>query len=174
MNFKDSEKCLFIVVIRESYDWLRSFYLLPYCVHSTLYNGDFRHFISTEWKLTDKYLGIEGQYDEIDNYNPWTSRPFKNVLELRKYKILNYQSLGRLVDNYLFIRYEDVRNNPKEFIDFVASYCSLEKVEEFVPIKGYKGSVNTYAKKCYFSILQEELDWKVENSIGFYKKEYVP
>ena len=122
-----SQNCLFVVVIREPYDWLRSFYLTPHFVHNDLLKHSFFHFISSQWKLTPLYESYDGHYDEIDNYNPWTGQPFSNILELRKHKIQNYLALGSLVKHYIIVRYEDVRDHPEGFIHYVSSLCGLVK-----------------------------------------------
>lgn len=181
VDFSDAQDCLFVIVIREPYDWLRSFYLVPWCAHRSITRKGFFHFISSEWRVTDNYPQPEdGQYNEIDNYNPWTGKPFTNVLELRKYKIINYLSLSKIVDNYLVVRYEEVRDNPKGFINFVAGFYNLTKVKEFIPIDTEKGSDLPYIRKKYFPITQTELDfinaqidWKTERLMGFSRKNKV-
>jgi hypothetical protein len=174
ITFSQSHDCLFVVVVRKPYDWLRSFYLNPHFVHPTLLTQGFSHFIRSEWRLSSEYQPPDGQYDEIDNYNPWTHKPFANVLQLRQYKMRNYLILRELVDNYLFVRYEDVRDNPKGFIDFVATYFHLEKNREFIPITTQKGSHVPYVENKYFPIeledlafINKEIDWWIEEKIGY-------
>lgn len=150
VDLSDSQNNLFVVVVRDPYDWLRSFYLCPRCVHRSIYEHGFFHFVSSEWKLTDVYHSLDGQYDEIDNYNPWEGRPFINVLEMRKYKLINYLTMSHLVDNYLIVRYEEVDRNPKGFIKYVSDYYNLVKRDVFIPIDTLKGSHISYVKKSIF------------------------
>lgn len=177
-----SENCLFVVVVRDPYDWLRSFFLEPHYVDEKLAEGSFSNFLRGEWKLNNHfYLDSpkEGQYGEIDNLNPWTKSPFSNVIHLRQSKINNYLVLSKIVDNYLLVKYEDVRDNPEEFVNFVSTYFKLAKNYQFVPINTYKGTTSElYTKKQYFPIPQNDLkfinnqiDWKIENSIGYFKKD---
>ncbi|MEM1282608.1 MAG: hypothetical protein AAGG81_03560, partial [Chlamydiota bacterium] len=170
-QFNASSKCLFVVVVRNPYDWLRSFFNKPHEVHHSLLNKGFSHFLRSEWR---HWNGGPGR--KIDNYNPWTKKPFSNVLDLRKYKILNYLTLGRIVDNYLFVRYEDVRENPNGFVDFIAENYSLVKEKDFIPITTYKGcNKTTYTQTKYFSFSEKDLlfintniDWKMEEKINYF------
>lgn len=177
VNMEGSEDVLFIVVVRSPLDWLRSFYLQPYYVEEKLLSQGFFHFISSEWRLTQNNYKKSPNWDQIDNYNPTTGRPFSNILQLRRAKTLNYLFLGNIVDNYLFVRYEDVRDHPDDFIDFVANYYNLTHKKKFVPIDLYKGYRKPYFKKKYFSVEEEDLDfinsqldWELENRIGFFKE----
>lgn len=187
----NSQNCLFVVVVRDPYDWLRSFYLKPYDVPDKLCKGGFFRFVSSKWKLTRSYQLPDGQHNVIDDLNPWTGKPFPNVLKLRKYKMLNYLTLSQLVDNYLFVRYEDVRDNPKDFIDFVASFYNLAKTEQFIPIDTlidtsvppnmeYSGPPIPYVRNPYFPIkrralkfINKQIDWETEKLTGYCMKEEV-
>ena len=182
----DSEDCLFVVVIRDPYDWLRSFYETPWEVHDDLLYQNFNHFISNTWKLRTDNLGknkrrdLHFLYDAIDNFNPYTGQPFTNVLELRTYKYINYLKLGTLVNNYLFVRYEDVNEHPEEFIIYVSQIYQIEKGAQFQPLNTYKGSQKPYMKHPYFPIeprdlelINQGLDWPMENSFGYFSKDQV-
>jgi len=154
--------------------WLSSF------GHEDLLNRGFSHFLRSQWKLIDEHHPLDGSYKEIDNYNPWTNKSFSNVLELRKYKMQNYLTLSKLVDNYVIVRYEDVCNNPEAFIHFIATKYLLNKKEAFTPITIYKGVGKPYVRKKYFSFLEEDLyfinaniDWDVEEKVNYYLKHEV-
>lgn len=174
VTLSDSENCLFVIVVRSPYDWVRSFYQIPHSVHPDLLGKGFFHFLSSEWKASR----FEGLYEEIDNCNPWTGQPFPNVLRLRKYKIQNYLFASTLVDNYLFVRYEDVRDNPEAFISFVADYYNLKKSERFCTIDNHLGTGRPFVEPKYTVIHPEELefindqlDWLLEGAVGYFKED---
>lgn len=164
-----SEKCLFIVIVRNPYDWLRSFYKTPYHVSKELQGKGFLHFISSKWRLKDKFQGIDG-------YNPYTRKPFDNLLELRSYKMKNFLILGSKVENFCLVRYEDVAKNPKEFVNFISDFYQLKRCKKFLPITSYKGfNTKKYKPKSYFSLNQAtlnfirgSLNWEIENELGYY------
>lgn len=171
----DSDHCLFVVVVRNPYDWLRSFFLEHFHVHKDLLGKGFFHFITSEWKLEEAYHELDGQYSEIDNINPITKNHFKNVLELRSIKNANYIKFGMLVKNFLLVKYEDVVENPELLLNFVSEYYQLNKTQEYHPILNLKGSHVPYYKKAYFIINQDELvhinqslDWEMERKLGYY------
>lgn len=112
-----SENCLFILVVRNPYDWLRSFYSTPHHVHPDLLHGSFYHFISHPWKFSEPYLLHHEIYEFIDGLNPETRLPFNNVCELRTYKLRNYLNLGRRVKNFLIIQYEEVLRDAESFMN---------------------------------------------------------
>lgn len=111
------------------------------------------------------------------------------MLELRKYKNINYLELSSRVNNYLLVRYEDIRDHAEEFIEYVAKTFDLDNTKDFFSIdvvhsyrkirKKYIKGV-PYVKKDYFPIPKEQvefininIDWDVEEKIGFFKKEQV-
>jgi len=163
VDMSGSSDCLFVGIVRNSYDWLRSFYTIPWEVHRNLCNRGFSHFLKSEWRCRSAHHIFEGSYSEIDNFNPWSNRPFKNILELRKYKIKNYLTLGKIVKNFIFVRYEDVRDHPQAFIKFVNKKYRLKNKKKFIPITTHKGTHVPYAPKKYFAFSQEDLKFISEN-----------
>ncbi len=175
--YKDSDGCLFIVIVRDPYDWLRSFYQTPHHVHRTL-TKSFTSFTHLQWLSTDPYTPVCVN----DNYNPWTNRPFKNVLELRKYKYLNYLNVRHFVKNYLFVRYEDVRDDQAGFIEFLTNQYRLKPKGQIKLIHYYVNhnaqDVNkSFKKSKYFNIkshhlkhINSKLDWVLENLMEYSEK----
>lgn len=173
--YAGSDHCLFIVVVRDPYDWLRSFYNKPYHVDPVLYTS-FRSFITHQWHTTDTAV-------PTDNYNPWTNAPFNNVMELRKYKSLNYLTVRNFVKNYLFIRYEDLRDDQSGFLDFLTSTYQIHLKEAPTLIDRYVNHNSTAKKRFkpteYFiprlqdiNHINREIDWNLEYDMGFKKKEF--
>lgn len=174
--YKDSDGCLFIVIVRDPYDWLRSFYQTPYHVHHTL-TKSFTAFIHLHWLCLDQYHPVCLN----DNYNPWTNRRFKNVLELRKYKYLNYLNVRKFVKNYLFVRYEDVRDDQIGFLTFLQERYGLNLKNKLNPIDyqvGFKEDRTIqFKQKKYFLPLKKDvnwinsqIDWDLEHLMGYVEK----
>jgi hypothetical protein len=180
VTFINSNDCLFVVIVRDPYDWLRSFSGSRFHVHQSLIGNDFFHFISLEWKASQPNGPLEGDCREIDNLNPYTQKPFSNLLELRKYKTQNYLALRGLVKNYLFVNYERVRDDPEGFVHFVANFYHLSQNPTFIPITTHKGSNIPYEEKEYFPLsehevdfINQQLDWTVEHSAGYTMRDQV-
>ena len=49
-TLEDSEEFLFLVIVRDPYDWVRSFYKTPWGVPDEIKNFGFSHFIRSVWK----------------------------------------------------------------------------------------------------------------------------
>ena len=87
---------------------------------------------------------------------------------------LNYFTLGSLVDNYVFVRYEDVREDPEGFIDYLSKNYNLSRKETFTPIVNHRGGNRKYQQVKYFHIPKEVLnfinthiDWETEALAGY-------
>ncbi len=167
-----SNSCLFILAVRDPYDWLRSFYAQPHHVlTSKMLGKGFLHFIQHEWRAEDNNATYP------DHWNPYDERPFLNVLELRKYKTLNYLQTGLSVDNFLVVQYEQVAQNPSLFIDFISEYFNMKKTTPFHDIESYKDEEKKdFQKKEYkpfnsieFQFINNSIDWPTEKLIGYYK-----
>ena len=175
--FNNTEHILFIFLVRDPYDWIRSFYQHPYHVKGEL-TKDFSTFISSNWECY--WQESNPEITKIDNWNPWTGRKFINVLELRKYKNLNFIQVSSLVKNYLLVRYEDVRDNQEGFIEFISSFYSIEKNEDFKPNLNYVGfdeNTQEFEIPKYFIPdlkqvihINRSIDWNVERDLGYFKK----
>ena len=160
---------LFILIVRNPYDWIRSFYKTPHHVSDKMIGKGFLHFMSEEWNVR--------KYEKVDGWNPYKERPFKNVFEMRKYKILNFLQMGMLADHFLVVQYENVRDFPEMFIYFVSNYFNLENARLFKPIRSYKGdSKKVFIPKEYRDFREDELDfinqsidWKTESLIDYLK-----
>lgn len=171
LNFiEEGSNRLFILIVRNPYDWIRSFYKTPHHVSDKMLGKGFYHFISQEWEVH--------KYKKIDSWNPYKERSFKNVFEMRKYKILNFLQIGMLVDHFLVVQYEKVRDFPEIFIDFVSNYYNLKNASIFKPISSYKGtSKKTFVPKDYrsfrddeFDFINQSIDWETEGLIDYFEE----
>lgn len=175
LNFlQGSNQTLFVLVVRNPYDWLRSFYAQPHFASKKMVEKGFFHFIKDEWKA------VEGENSEkafTDHWNPYENRAFANVLELRKFKMLNYLQIGLFVDHFLVVRYEFAAKHPQEFVAFVSETFEMQKNEVFQKVGSYKGEgQKKFQKKEYppfkdveLQYVEEHLDWEVEEFVGYFR-----
>ena len=172
---KLTDSCLLVLVVRDPYDWLRSFYSHPWHVNGDkmLHKG-FLNFLQHEWRASDKKT-----YYSVDHWNPYHQRRFRNVLELRKYKTLNYLQIGILAKNFLVVRYEDVAKNPQDFIRFVSENFNMQSADRFANVLTYKNeNKKNYRPAKYdpfqveeFLFVNKGIDWNTERLIGYEKVE---
>lgn len=156
-----SKKCLFIVIVRNPYDWIRSFYRAHHHVSKKLLNQGFFHFISSQWCLKDKFQVIDG-------YNPYTGKPFNNVLELRSYKMKNYLILGDRVDNFCLVRHEDIAKDPEQFVNFIANFYELPRSEKFMACRKYKPKKYPPFDERSLNFINQALNWEIEEVLGYF------
>lgn len=153
--------CLFICIVRNIYDWIGGFYKVPHHVNvSMMWN--IKTFILNEWK------------NDIEDNDYLTGKPYKNIFELRKYK-LQYLSifLPLIVDNMIIVRYEDLRINPENIVDFIATTYNIQKTNNLY--SQFTNPINKppyYFNKEILSIINDNTDWDIENNFGYYKSEY--
>lgn len=167
VDFTNSENYLIVCIVRNIYDWIRSFYLRPHHVSNHLKKDGFFHFVSSKWQLKDKWQLIDG-------FNPYKREPFKNVLELRHYKIKNFLAIGNKVANFCLVKYEDLAEHPEEFIAFLSDFYDLPKVDQFIPHTTYKNQQKPYKPRQYFHFskraihfINTHVNWDIENEIGY-------
>jgi hypothetical protein len=180
-EFPNSDRCLFVVIYRDPFDWIRSLYLQPHHVHTSLEKLNFSGFIRAEWycvfdelanvKPGDEQYGKEMMVER----NPDNGKRFENVIKLRTAKILAFEAIRDKVDHIEFVRYEDIKNNPAGFIDRIARKHDIASAMNFTPVEKYKGITDEkYVPKNYFDIsnqdyqyILKQLDFEVEKIIGY-------
>ena len=147
---QDSDNNFFVLVVRNHEDWLRSFYFQPFYVPNINKNNGFLHFIANDWKIDLQILArdyyrtllpegwtFKWPYELENGYydsNVYQRRDFKNIFELRSYKMRNYLQIGSKVQNFIVLKYEDVREDPEGCINFISEYFCIPKCEPFVPV----------------------------------------
>jgi hypothetical protein len=187
------QNILYIVVIRDVFDWVRSFYETPHHTDGSIKKLSFTNFIRTPWKPKEEnieknerrfwQLFAMGQVNSnnedslpyyIDKMDPVTKKPFKNILHLRTQKYQNYIEFANYVNNIIYVRYEDVLANPEEFISFVSNFTNA-KPSNYKSITTYKNEFKKiYKPKKYFEINKSDrkfillqIDQNLEKEFGY-------
>lgn len=180
----EPESFLTVVIFRNVYDWVRSFYLRPWHLPRTVGGVwiEERKLTFSQFIRTDEIKGIDAKAlgdPEIDLFidrHPFYLRNPKNVLELRKWKIEYYLNLPNILPNVYYVNYEDLIQNPKKIIDEINERW-VGKDYEFKNWDKYKIHTNIpYVPKTYFDISEKDknfiiknTDWKLEEKIGYFK-----
>jgi hypothetical protein len=187
------QNIIYIVLIRNVYDWIRSFYLQPFHIenHGTL---GFDHFVFSEIEIIkpddlipsstffnlsffdqlDKRKYTEYLHFHLDHLNPLTGVPFKNLLELRSVKYRNYLEFRKFVPNIIYLSFEQVKQDPEAFIDWFSGLIRSPKAE-YVSIDTYRNDKYTpFIKKEYFGLTEEQkakieelVDKEIEAIFGY-------
>ncbi len=172
-TLEGSDDCLFLVIFRNPYDWLRSFHEKPFCGTASMYNLSFSQFIRSPW-----LAGDDPTCSTPLDTNPTDKKPFKNLIYLRTAKIKNMLKIQDLVKNAYFINYETLKEHPKEVLQEIHEIFGIQFKEDFTsPTCHFRGSqcLPTDFKESQYNpisiedlkFINETLDEEIENSIGY-------
>ena len=168
---EDTSHVLFVYVTRDITSWLSSMCNTPYHADLPIRNcKDVSKFIRMEWSCIhdstsgvselDKTFGTEMMHER----DPYTGERFKNVIHMRTSKIDHCMAIGKIVKNFVHVRYEDIRENPEEFVSDLASRFALWKNPKFVPITSMRGKGKApYVRKEYPPLSEEDVVFIMEN-----------
>lgn len=177
-NFADTDEWLILIIFRNPYDWLRSFYLEPWHVRKSMKKLSFPDFIRSKWELDlkDQFLRIEVPRHLLLDKNPVNGLPFENILALRTAKINDMLEIKNRASNVYYINYETVRDHPKEVLAEISSLYEVALLPKYAPVTTYKGNTKKkFVKKKYGEIderdrafINANLDRVLEEQIGYH------
>lgn len=179
---KESTDFLTVVIFRNIYDWLRSFYLHPWHLPGTISGKWLKECTFSEFIRMQEIKAIDGRRigdpedDILEDRHPLHLSNPKSIFELRKWKAEHFLNLPNMLSNVYCVNYEDLVKDPEKVIDEINSRW-FGKDYEFQNWTKYKASNrDVYVPKTYFEISAEDrkyinknTDWKVENKLGYFK-----
>lgn len=179
-NHSPTDNFLFIIVVRNPYNWIRSLNLQPHHAHPRLKKLPLRRFIREQWILDDQDRTVVSvrRIQPLMDMNPQTLEPFNNVMELRRAKIGAYMQVMERAANVIFVRYEEIRDHPEEFLAMIQDCYGVDLRAQYTPVDHYKGCPYwpVYKPRDYESFSEDDLkfvnsrlDWKMEKSLGYTK-----
>jgi hypothetical protein len=140
-------RCLFVAVVRDPFDWLRSFYAGPFEVDPVIAAKPFSEFLRVEWNGV--FTGFQTQWSHrgyaveegvgrgetlfLDRH-PLDGRPFRNVVEMRTVKLASHLSLLTRGLNAVAVRYEDFRTRPEATLREIGRIFDLRVNDSFVAV----------------------------------------
>jgi hypothetical protein len=176
-SLKHLNSYITIIIFRNPFDWLKSFYLQPHHLEGSFsgvwkpnHKPTFSEFIRNEIK----YINADGTELMCDRHPFLLTRP-KNLLELRKWKTEHFLNIKNVIRNTYYIRYEDLVQNPEKIITEINDkWFNIDfKFKNWTKYKN--NELIDYIPKRYFDILHndytfliENIDWELESKIGYY------
>lgn len=134
----------YLIIIRDSIDWINSFYQSPHHLGSE--NRESIHSFLTKPMISYFEMGpLKGEMIPFEK-NPYTNSFFENIFELREVKNYFYvKQIPLLTPHSLWIRYEDLKENPDSILQKIQNQFQLkqkfpfyQKVEYYKDKKGEK------------------------------------
>ena len=114
LDLSDTDDTLFICIVRDPVNWLKSIYRNPRCFELEMFKSQDTFLTSEVMSLW--YVYSKTPISDSDmltcEVNPYTGKRYKNMFDLRHEKIKwMCEDLPKLVKNYIFIRYEDLMSD---------------------------------------------------------------
>lgn len=177
-TFEGTDDYLFIIIFRNPYDWVRSFYDKPHHANTNIKKLLFSEFIRAPWELNYKNEVVKRQtaFNPLMDRNPADGTLFKNVLELRAAKIRNMLLIKDRAKNVYYINYETARDNPQKVLKEIENIFMITANSTYLPVIYYKGKEQSgiFKKKKYVFIspqdlehLNSQLNKDLEKEIGY-------
>jgi hypothetical protein len=145
-------RCLFVVVVRDAFDWLCSFYRAPFEAPRTISDLTFPEFLRSPWRSNFNRQGrgwavqgyrlrfkIAPREELQSDRHPLTGASIENVVALRTMKLTGHLSLLNRGINAVALRYEDFCNDPNALLSAIADQFTLELPPKINVIDNYVG-----------------------------------
>lgn len=136
--FNNLNNTLFIFIIRNLNDWIKSMYFNPYSYKKPC---DINYFLNNKLEIYEKRDDHDVNIYEYEK---------QNIIDLRYYKIKSYFNLYNKVNNALFINLTDLQNDNKKFLLFLQDkyniyiHKNIRHVNNHTKIKNYKKQNKNY------------------------------
>ncbi|MFK7938321.1 MAG: hypothetical protein AB8B82_03010 [Roseovarius sp.] len=162
------DACLAVAVFRHPEPWVRSMHARPWHAVPALRDMVFEAFIRAEWqsRVDERNFGVDDgdarAMAELHwDRHPLTGARFTNIAQLRRTKTQGFLSLKARFANCLFVRHEDVVDQPQVLVEHVAAHFGLHTEPEFQPIEDRRGKAGdgTYTPSDYAPLDPAERDW---------------
>ncbi len=160
-----AEDCVFVVVHRDPFDWLRSLHRMPWHAGPELHDVSFARFLRTPWRCVwgadmelaegDPRRGTEMLHER----DPLTGEPFANVMRLRAAKMHAWDALRARVRHHVDVRYEVALHDPRAFVRTFAVRFGLRRWPWFRDVTTWKGGREQFLQKRYEPIAADDLAW---------------
>lgn len=167
----ETKNTLFVFVSRDIIEWLNSLLVNTYHAHLPIRNcNDMTTFIRMEWQCVfDKTFAVKRSDSRFGKEmmcerDPVDGKRFSNVIRMRNSKMKHFLSLKNEVENFVHLRYEDLRDFPEEFLSGVCEMFEIPKNPMFLPVTTVRGKGSVpYQRKIYPDISEKDLEFIFDN-----------
>lgn len=187
---RSSKDTLFLCAVRNPYDWLCSMHREPHHINGWFYDINNRiknpftsitEFLTSEIvsystpsivsDLHDTLIAKKFYKEIVLDRNINTGLNYKDIFELRSVKMRYLWSMQNLVDNILYIKYEDLIDDYLPLINKILQKINPEHesiTKKIVPVeKGKNNQIDPEA--C--ELINLKIDWDAEKLFGYHKDE---
>lgn len=161
ISYKDKHT-LFLGIVRNPYDWIMAMINLPH--HIDLHRlSNLENFLLSEWYSTT----IHNQ-EILEDRNYQTKTRYKNIFEMRtlKYRYLS-EIMPVIAKNYVLFSYDTFLTNYNNYLNIISNRFYLRSVGDYPSLLTKTPYLISPKIK---QIIDDNVDWKLEESLGFYKR----
>jgi hypothetical protein len=154
---------LFIGIVRNPYDWISAMISLPHHVEYT-------RILNIDKFLLDEWYSIDYHDKEILEDRNYTNRKrYKNIFEMRKYKYLFLSQIMPLIArNYVLLSYDSFLKNHNNYLNIIGNRFDLKT--KGIPPEVDKDKKPYNINNHILDIINNNIDWDIEASLGFFRK----
>lgn len=157
--------CLFVVVHRDPFDWVRSLHAKPWHAAATLRGRPIGEFLREPWWCVwgaDMALDAgdprRGQ-EMLHERDPGTRDRFANVMRLRSAKLRAWLALRDSVPHLHLLAYEDAAREGFDVVREIAARFDLRRWPWYRPIQTDKGGPNRFVPREHAPLSSADLHW---------------
>ena len=166
-EIKTASNVIFIGIVRNPYDWIMG--LSRTLHHIPTENHDIISFLTNEWYSIQHNKESTNYQKEIFRDRDFcTGLRYKNIFAMRNKKLSYlHNTMPAIAENYEFIRYEDLCQDPWSIVTRWSKKYNLPlNMPILQPIKKEPHHIEPEIEQ----IINEGIDWDIENCVGYYKK----
>lgn len=182
---QENPDVLFLGIVRNPIDFLMSFYSHKHH-QPPARTSDLRTFLTSEFYSME--INRDGQLGPVEimedrNFATGDKRRFKNIFEMRSFKNrFLFEFMPQLARHYQFIRYEDLKSDPRAFLANLGSRFSLKRtreryyIERNYVVHGMGVDKGLSIRESYdmdedtAGIVRDNLDLEIENAMAYFPK----
>ena len=158
-----NRQILFIGIVRNPYDWIMANIKLKHHIPPENRTSTI-DFLTKEWYSIDNWTKKEIMQDR----NYITKERYKNIFELRKYKIIYLsQYMPMYAANYVLMSYDSFVRNHMNFLNIIGEKFRLKTIS-----KPPQVHINDpyFVPQDIKEIIESNIDWDLEASVGYFRK----
>lgn len=151
---------LFIGITRNIYGWIGGMHKIPYHLSS-------KDILSIKPWQSEKN---STSYMMFCDSHWYTKKLYNDIFDMRHNKIeFLYLYMPYLVDNYIFIRYEDLIKHSDTIIKNINTIYNLKIINNYSLIPNTRKLNLKKLPNNYLNIINDDTIWTTENLIGYQK-----
>ena len=166
-KIKTASNVIFIGIVRNPYDWIMG--LSRTLHHIPTENHDIISFLTNEWySIEHNKKHVDYGKEKIQDRNFKNGMRYKNIFAMRNKKLSYlHNTMPAIAENYEFIRYEDLCQDPWSIVTRWSKKYNLPlNMPILQPINKEPYHIEPEIKK----IIDNNIDWEIENQIGYFRK----